>query len=217
MDVYRVQGFQAFLSAVRCEKARFSQINIQIFEWNTISKEMTTEKSLSQILNIWKHFLETGNSRPQTNAYENLSLSLGAACGCFVLGTANLKHPRPLGTTTQMLWARSVKVSSYLCSSQWLEVTLCKDCLSCSIRLVLINIQPQISSPWGLVRIFLPSESYLFSKVLFYIKYVSFLNFLVLFYSFPKCYSCLHKHIVPALEVVMCFIFPGLHTIWTHT
>ena len=64
---------------------------------------MTTEKSLSQILNIWKHFLETGNSRPQTNAYENLSLSLGAACGCFVLGTANLKHPRPLGTTTQML------------------------------------------------------------------------------------------------------------------
>lgn len=121
-----------------------------------------------------------------------------------------------MGTTTQMLWARSVKVSSYLCSSQGLEVTLCKDCLSRSIKLGLISIQPQISSPWGLVRIFLPSESYLFSEVLFYIKYVSFLNFLVLFYSFPKCYSCLHKHIVPALEVVMCFIFPGLHT-FEHT
>jgi len=32
MDEYRVQGLQAFLSAVHCEKARFSQINIQIFE-----------------------------------------------------------------------------------------------------------------------------------------------------------------------------------------
>lgn len=86
---------------------------------------MITEKSISQILSIWKHFLETGDSKPQTNAYENLSLSLGAACECFALGTANLKQPKPLGTSTQVLCARSVKVSSYLCSSQWLEVTLC--------------------------------------------------------------------------------------------
>lgn len=60
------------------------QINIQIFEWSTVSKEMITEKSLSQSLSIWKHFLKTGNSRPLTNAYENLSLSLGAACECLI-------------------------------------------------------------------------------------------------------------------------------------
>lgn len=87
------------------------QINIQIFEWSTISKEMITEKSLSQILSIWKHFLKTGKSRPQTNAYENLSLSLGQHVNVW-LGTANLKHPKPLGTTTQMLWAWSVKMFS---------------------------------------------------------------------------------------------------------
>lgn len=119
------------------------KIKFQMFEGRKVPKKVITESSVSQALSISKLCHRPTDSRPQTDTQKNLSLPQGAALGCFVLGALN-----------QMLWAWGVRASLPFYSSQGLKVTLCslqRFSLSqfCGhlVKLGLIKIQPQISSP----------------------------------------------------------------------
>lgn len=195
----------------RWEEARW-QDKVPGFEGRKVPKKVITESSISQALSISKLCHQPTDSRPQNDTQKNLSLPQGAALGCFVLGAPN-----------HMLWAWGVRASLPFYSSQGLKVTLYslqRFSLSqfCGhlVKLGLIKIQPQISSPWGF------SEHSCFQKATCFLKscyipHVCHYETTLCFPSiFPKYQSCLPKEVASSLEAASCFISPEPYIIWTY-